>query len=57
MVSLDSYKNRPPLGFDELGGVCDQAFELTRSASDAVEYQAKYVGGLLGRGRGTVNSL
>lgn len=36
-----SYKNRPPLGFDELGGEADQAFELSRGASDAVEYPVK----------------
>lgn len=35
------YKNRPPLGFDELGGEADQAFELSRGASDAVEYPVK----------------
>ena len=36
-----SYKNRPPLGFDELGGEADQTLELSRESPDAMEYPLK----------------
>ena len=35
------FKNRPPLGFEELSGVSDQTVELTRESPDAVEYSVK----------------
>ena len=37
-----SFKNRPPLGFDELAGEPDQALQLSRDSSrDSIEYPVK----------------
>ena len=38
---MSSFKNRPPLGFDELSGEPEQAFELSQHSSEAVEYPVK----------------
>jgi len=37
------FKNRPPMGFDELGGEAEQVLELAHDATGHLEYPVKYV--------------
>lgn len=38
-----SFKNRPPLGFDELQGEPEQTLQLVQDHDASVEYKVKYV--------------
>ncbi len=38
-----SFKNRPPLGFDQLGGEPDQVIPVTRDNSASIDYPLKFV--------------
>lgn len=38
---LRLFKNRPPLGFDDLQGDPDQSLQLTQDSSGTVEYPVK----------------
>ena len=40
---LHRYKNRPPMGFDELGSEADQVIQLSKDPNGEVEYQVKSV--------------
>ena len=37
------FKNRPPMGFDELGGEAEQVLELAHDPTGHLEYPVKYV--------------
>ncbi len=40
-LHLSSFKNRPPLGFEELGGEPEQALQLAQGSSATLEYPTK----------------
>jgi len=40
---LTRYKNRPPMGFDELAAEADQMIQLSKDQTGEVEYPVKWV--------------
>ena len=41
IIYLHRYKNRPPMGFDELASEADQVIQLSKDPNGEVEYMVK----------------